>query len=397
MAASSLSLASGFYPMPDLPGGQFLSRANFVSSGFVVGMSSGANGDEAVLWRPSTGTVTPLSDLPGGPFASEAFACTYDGSIVFGYGTNADGNQEAIRWTAATGMVPLGFIDGGTTSRVFSCAYNGATACGESISGPITQAFRWTQSGGMQGLGFLTGSANTFSTAHGMSGDGNVIVGLALDGASTMRPFRWTAATGMVDISGGAFTGEARACNYDGTMIVGVNQSTSRAFLWTAQGGAAELPTIFGSLSSEALAISNDARIVGISDGHACTWVKGGCGWVWEVRPSNPYVYAPGWTFTAARSADNGYTVGLGTNPAGQTQGWYAWDPSPGPQCCCGADFNCDGDVGTDADIQAFFDCLAGSCPPPPCPYNADFNGDGDVGTDADIEAFLRVLAGGCC
>jgi hypothetical protein len=27
----------------------------------------------------------------------------------------------------------------------------------------------------------------------------------------------------------------------------------------------------------------------------------------------------------------------------------------------------------------------------------ADFNGDGDVGTDADIEAFFRVLAGGNC
>jgi hypothetical protein len=28
---------------------------------------------------------------------------------------------------------------------------------------------------------------------------------------------------------------------------------------------------------------------------------------------------------------------------------------------------------------------------------SADFNGDGDVGTDADIEAFFRVLAGGSC
>jgi hypothetical protein len=59
------------------------------------------------------------------------------------------------------------------------------------------------------------------------------------------------------------------------------------------------------------------------------------------------------------------------------------------------ADFNGDGDVGTDADIEAFFACLAGNC----CPTcgSADFNGDGDVGTDADIEAFFRVLAGGNC
>jgi len=64
---------------------------------------------------------------------------------------------------------------------------------------------------------------------------------------------------------------------------------------------------------------------------------------------------------------------------------------------CGSADYNCDGDVGTDADIEAFFACLAGNCPAAPCTSNADFNGDGDVGTDADIEAFFRVLAGGAC
>jgi hypothetical protein len=59
------------------------------------------------------------------------------------------------------------------------------------------------------------------------------------------------------------------------------------------------------------------------------------------------------------------------------------------------ADFNGDGSVGTDADIEAFFACLSGDC----CPTcgSADFNGDGAVGTDADIESFFRVLAGGSC
>jgi autotransporter-associated beta strand protein len=66
-------------------------------------------------------------------------------------------------------------------------------------------------------------------------------------------------------------------------------------------------------------------------------------------------------------------------------------------QVCGSVDFNCDGDVGTDADIEAFFACLAGTCPPPPCTNNADFNDDGDVGTDADIESFFRVLGGGPC
>lgn len=72
----------------------------------------------------------------------------------------------------------------------------------------------------------------------------------------------------------------------------------------------------------------------------------------------------------------------------------YAWVIPPG---CGSADFNCDGDTGTDQDIEAFFSCLAGTCPAAPCTSTADFNGDGDVGTDADIEAFFRVLAGGTC
>jgi hypothetical protein len=63
---------------------------------------------------------------------------------------------------------------------------------------------------------------------------------------------------------------------------------------------------------------------------------------------------------------------------------------------CCRGDYNGDGDTGTDADIEAFFACVAGDCCPA-CPSDADFNCDGDVGTDADIESFFRVLAGGPC
>src|SRR5439155_23770727 len=66
-----------------------------------------------------------------------------------------------------------------------------------------------------------------------------------------------------------------------------------------------------------------------------------------------------------------------------------------GGPTCGSADFNHDGDTATDADIEDFFRCIAGSC----CAAcdSADFNGDGDVATDADIEAFFRVLAGGTC
>jgi hypothetical protein len=97
-------------------------------------------------------------------------------------------------------------------------------------------------------------------------------------------------------------------------------------------------------------------------------------------------------------------------NWSGQEGGYIAltdsegqWSGGPGValtlevrgETCGTADFNGDGDTGTDQDIEAFFACLAGSC----CPTcgNADFNGDGDFGTDQDIETFFRVLAGQPC
>jgi hypothetical protein len=69
----------------------------------------------------------------------------------------------------------------------------------------------------------------------------------------------------------------------------------------------------------------------------------------------------------------------------------------PPPPTCGTSDFNGDGDFGTDADIEAFFACLAGSCCGTCFPGGSDFNGDGDFGTDADIESFFRVLGGGAC
>jgi hypothetical protein len=67
------------------------------------------------------------------------------------------------------------------------------------------------------------------------------------------------------------------------------------------------------------------------------------------------------------------------------------------PPTCGTSDFNGDSDFGTDADIEAFFACLAGNCCPTCFPGGSDFNGDGDSGTDQDIESFFRVLAGGTC
>jgi hypothetical protein len=115
---------------------------------------------------------------------------------------------------------------------------------------------------------------------------------------------------------------------------------------------------------------------------------------------TNPLVPG-GSTFVGVVSAAANITqVTLLFNPANDesdTNTFIANLAFGSPHPCGSADFNGDGDVGTDADIEAFFACLAGSCCATCDPHGADFNGDGDVGTDADIEAFFRVLAGGTC
>src|SRR5207244_6249654 len=93
---------------------------------------------------------------------------------------------------------------------------------------PIRQAVRWT-SGGMGELGTLPGvvpGPAHVTTARAMSNDGNVIVGWALDSASIYRPWRWTAAGGIIDISAGQWTGFARGCSPDGAIVVGTQSNT---------------------------------------------------------------------------------------------------------------------------------------------------------------------------
>jgi hypothetical protein len=106
--------------------------------------------------------------------------------------------------------------------------------------------------------------------------------------------------------------------------------------------------------------------------------------------------------FNFAGSIHHGF-IGLGSRSRGSS-GTFTSAQSPialrlvqGGPVCGTSDYNGDGDFGTDADIEAFFACLGGSCCATCFPGGSDFNGDGDFGTDQDIESFFRVLGGGPC
>jgi probable HAF family extracellular repeat protein len=317
-----------------------------------------------------------LNLLPGAVYGA-AYAVNADGSVVSGYINTTEGKRAAI-WTNAgvNAGTPqsLGLL--GTCQPAFSQGYGGISADGTVVSGDGTtfappycsgHSFRWVSNGAgggtMQDLGHLPGQYATDSLSFGLSADGLVVVGQS-QADNNDQAFRWSAATGMVDIgvalTGGNEVSEADAASADGSTVVGTFYSDdagdSHALLWTAARGSQDLHVYLESLGVD---------LTG-----------------WSLQ------------YAVAVSADGLTIAGYGDHN-GLPEAWLADLHVHGT--CGSADFNCDGDVGTDADIEAFFACLSGTCPPPPCTSVADFNGDGDTGTDADIEAFFRVLGGGTC
>jgi probable HAF family extracellular repeat protein len=122
----------------------------------------------------ATGTLSRAQSIQGlGP--SEGLGVNADGSVVVGYTPQAPGHSQAFRWTAASGMVGLGFLPGGNQSYAQGVSADGSVVVGgsnDAVTG-APQAFRWTAAEGMVGIGFLAGSSGSY--AYGVSADGKVV------------------------------------------------------------------------------------------------------------------------------------------------------------------------------------------------------------------------------
>src|SRR5262249_6675561 len=160
-----------------LPGGNFSSARGVNADGTVV---VGFSDREAFRWTAATGMVN-LGFLPGGGIQSVASGVNADGTVVVGYSQGDARRSEAFRWTAASGMVGLGFLPGGSpASFAFGVNADGTVVVGTSFGqppSPVPEAFRWTAASGMVGLGFLPGG--NLSEARGVNADGTVVVGQA--------------------------------------------------------------------------------------------------------------------------------------------------------------------------------------------------------------------------
>jgi len=228
--------------------------------------------DEAMRWTRATG-IQLLGFLGGATTGqSEARAASADGSVIVGASSGLDPDPQAFRWQNGV-MEPLGTLAPGLGSLGHAVSADGSTVVGGSRSVPGSpapnEAFRWTRSEGMAGLGFLVENPTpqTFSDAQGVSGDGSIAIGYGYSDLG-LEAFRWAQATGILglgDLPGGLYFSVASGISSDGSVVVGAGWPDTGGFeaiRWTEASGMTPLGRLPGGSNSEAIDVSADGSIV---------------------------------------------------------------------------------------------------------------------------------------
>jgi probable HAF family extracellular repeat protein len=193
-------------------------------------------------------------------------------------------NGGAFHWMPTSGVTEIGGLQVADVSR------DGKTIVGNSLdANRLVNASIWTGGRTWRTLGSIRSARPcdaSLSSAYGTNDDGSVIVGLAWDGCSYARAFRWEESTGMVDL--GSLEGRstrANAVSGDGRVVVGWDTDVTgfrRAAKWVD--GREELLPAPGpsGLLGEAHGTNRDGSLI----------VGGGC---------NPVLPIPtAWSWTQA-------------------------------------------------------------------------------------------------
>jgi len=272
-------------------------RYGINNSGQVAFATGGGLNYHAALWQ--NGTTTDLGTL-GGP-TSFGFAINNLGAVVGG--ADIYPGSHTFMWQNGI-MSDLGTLAGSYSNAYAMNDVGQIVGSSTYLAGNNVprHAYLW-QNGTMTDLGF---SGQSF--AYGINNSGQVV------GSKNNRsvPVLWE--NGVVTdlpITGGT-SAEALAINNSG-QTVGYSytgNSNPRALLW--QNGS--VINLGGNTNSKAAAINNLGQIVGSFGTHAALWQNG------TFVDLNDLVVGSGWTFQEADAInDNGWIVGFGSNPAGQT------------------------------------------------------------------------------
>jgi uncharacterized membrane protein len=244
----------------------------------VVGHTEAEMTTQGFIWTKARG-VQKLNRLVEGTEPARALAVSKNGEVVVGYS-----DSRAVRWTTSGGIEDLGALpwplNGG--SSAWSVSADGSRVVGFSGSGWDARAFLWTTSDGMTNLGTLPG--HIWSQAFGISSDGTVVVGasspIEQNQPSPVRrtkAFRWTESQGMQSLENlplNERSSFAHGVSGDGAVIVGdyyaAEENERRAFFWSAQQGFVDLTRFLaeqginlkGWTLNDAWDVSSDGRTI---------------------------------------------------------------------------------------------------------------------------------------
>jgi probable HAF family extracellular repeat protein len=240
------------------------------ASGMVVG---GLRSGGGFYWLPTTGAI-----YVGGQIAD---AVSLDGRTIVG--TAADARnvtqaaiwQRAAEWRLLGSIVPNAVPCDALLSATYDTSDDGKVIVGLAWNGcSIARAFRWEEATGMVDLGSTV--AGQSSRANGISGDGRVVVGWQVTPTGPRRGARWVGGQQELFTGPTGIIGEAHAANRDGSIVVGQTCefasatnpfANQQAWIWSAQGGAQclQVPRIrvTDNFIGIALATSEDGRVVG--------------------------------------------------------------------------------------------------------------------------------------
>jgi probable HAF family extracellular repeat protein len=244
-----------------------------------------------------TPSLTDLGTLGAPTERSFAFGISDDGTTIVGSSGVGGGVQHAFRIGGDAVMRDLGSLQGPTgLSNAFATNADGSIVVGDTtIALGMTRAFRWVKD---PGVGVETGTMTSLGTlgldsnATSVNADGSVVVGgsqLFTGVRFEQHAFRWTQATGMVDI--GVLPGQVAAMATDvsdnGKVVVGISDPLhvergnlgysysdgdiqTKAFRWTEATGIKDLQQLLvdggvdmtGIRLFTALGVSGDGRFI---------------------------------------------------------------------------------------------------------------------------------------
>lgn len=225
---------------------------------------------------------------------------------------------------SAAEIFSLGALSGSGVSRGVAVSGDGSAVLGVSIlrAGSIPRAFRWTPATGPVDISPYNNSLGSFP--GGISADGTVISGNAHTPSGYIG-FRWTASNGMQSMGVFPDAPERSSVNGvsgDGLTIVG--GTNSRGYRWTQADGFQSLGTVPNGSYSTVVAVNGDgsaaagqARLGSVEV--AVRWTSaGGMEDLGHVGPGGS------WSSAVAISADGEAVAGTSAGRA------FRWTPGAG-------------------------------------------------------------------